>query len=67
MTQIPDARCCIGCRDEVRTEKRNLKKEEASINACRTGPFPEAADNASEPEDEPPAEDGRPPIRLGRR
>jgi hypothetical protein len=27
-------RCCIGCRDEVRTERRNLKKEEASINAC---------------------------------
>jgi hypothetical protein len=25
-------RCCIGCRDEVRMERRNLKKEEASIN-----------------------------------
>ena len=50
-------RCCIGCRDEVRTERRNLKKEEASINACRAGPFPEMADEASEPEDEPPAAD----------
>jgi hypothetical protein len=47
-------RCCIGCRDEVRTE---LKKEETSINACRTGPFPEMADEASKPEDEPPATD----------
>jgi hypothetical protein len=49
--------CCIGCRDEVRTERRNLKKEEASINACRTGPFPEMADDASKPEDEPPVTD----------
>jgi hypothetical protein len=50
-------RCCIRCRDKVRTERRNLKKEEASINACRTGPFPETADKTSEPEDEPPATD----------
>jgi hypothetical protein len=50
-------RCCIGCRDEVRTERRNLKKEEVSINACRAGPFPEMTDEASEPEDEPPAAD----------
>jgi hypothetical protein len=47
------SRCCIGCRDEVRTERHNLKKEEASINACRTGPFPEITDKASEPEDDP--------------
>jgi len=31
-------RCCIRCRDEIRTERRNSKKEEASINACQTGP-----------------------------
>ena len=50
-------RCCIGCRDEVRTERRNVKKEETSINACRTGPFPEMTDEASEPEDEQPVAD----------
>jgi hypothetical protein len=50
-------RCCIGCRDKVRTERRNLKKEEASINACRTGPFPEMTDETSKPEDEPPMTD----------
>jgi len=50
-------RCCIGCRDEVRTERRNLKKEEASINACQTGPFPEMVDDASEPENKPPVAD----------
>jgi hypothetical protein len=49
--------CCIGCRDEVRTERRNLKKEEASINACQTGPFPEMTDEASELEDDPPVTD----------
>jgi hypothetical protein len=49
--------CCIGCRDEVRTERWNLKKEEASINACQTGPFSETADETSEPEDEPPTTD----------
>jgi hypothetical protein len=50
-------RCCIGCRDEVRTERWNLKKEEASINACRTGPFPKMTDKASEPEDDLPVTD----------
>jgi hypothetical protein len=50
-------RCCISCRDEVRTERQNLKKEEASINACRTGPFPEMTDETSKPEDEPPMTD----------
>jgi hypothetical protein len=49
--------CCIGCRDEARTERQNQKKEEASINACRTGPFPEMTDEASEEEDEPPMTD----------
>jgi hypothetical protein len=31
-------RCCVGCRNELRTERRNSKKEEVSINACQTGP-----------------------------
>jgi len=43
-------RCCIGCRNEVRTERQNAKKEAASINACRTGPFPALTDEASDEE-----------------
>jgi predicted aspartyl protease len=33
-------RCCNGCRTEAREERRTLKREAASINACRSGPFP---------------------------
>jgi len=28
------SRCCIRCRNEAREERRTLKKEEASVNAC---------------------------------
>jgi len=31
--------CCIGCRNEAREERKTLKREEASVNACRTCPF----------------------------
>jgi len=37
------------------SRRRNSKKEEASINACRTGPFPITLDKASE--DKPQASD----------
>jgi predicted aspartyl protease len=43
-------RCCVGCRNELRTERRNSKKEEVSINACRTGPFPEPSEESSDEE-----------------
>ena len=43
-------RCCIGCRDEIRAERQNSKKEEASSNACQTGSFPAVLDKASEDE-----------------
>jgi hypothetical protein len=48
-------RCCIGCRDEIREEQKTLKKEEANINACRTGPFPAATEETSD--SEPPISD----------
>ena len=48
-------RCCIGCRDEVRTERQNMRKEAVSINACRTGPFPTSSEETSD--DEPPPSD----------
>jgi len=45
-------RCCNGCRDKAREERKTLKKEEVSINACRTGPFPATVEDEV-PEDEP--------------
>ena len=39
----------------MRTERRNSKKEEASINACWTGPFPTSLDETAE--EEPPTSD----------
>jgi hypothetical protein len=43
-------RCCVGCRDEFQTERWNSKKEEISINACWTGPFPELSEETSDEE-----------------
>jgi hypothetical protein len=48
-------RCCISCRDEIRTERQNIKKEVVSINACRTGPFPMLLEETSD--DKPPPSD----------
>ena len=39
-------RCCNGCRTEAREERRILKKEAASINACRSGSFPATVEDA---------------------
>jgi predicted aspartyl protease len=53
-------RCCNGCRTEAREERRILKREAASINACRSGSFPatvEDADEDEEVDDEPTASD----------
>jgi predicted aspartyl protease len=51
-------RCCNGCRTEAREERRILKREAASINACHSGSFPatvEDADEEEEVDDEPTA------------
>ena len=48
-------RCCVGCREDICTERQNSKKEEASINACRTGPFPVLSEETSN--DQLPAQD----------
>jgi predicted aspartyl protease len=53
-------RCCNGCRTEVREERRILKREAASINACRSGSFPATVEDVEEEEvasDEPAASD----------
>jgi len=44
-------RCCNGCRTEAREERKILKREAASINACRSGSFPATVEDADE-EDE---------------
>jgi len=44
-------RCCNGCRTEAREERKILKQEAASINACRSGSFPATVEDADE-EDE---------------
>jgi len=49
-------RCCNGCRNEAREERKTLKKEEASVNACRTGPFPTTVEDEAS-DDEPPTSD----------
>jgi predicted aspartyl protease len=47
-------RCCNGCRTEAREERRLAKRDAANISACRTGPFPTAAEDSPETsEDEP--------------
>jgi hypothetical protein len=49
-------RCCTGCRDIARLERQTLRKETASVNACRTGPFPATVEDAEEedtPSEEP--------------
>ena len=53
-------RCCNGCRTEAREERWILKREAASINACRSGSFPamvEDADEEEEASDEPTTSD----------
>ena len=53
-------RCCNGCRTEAREERQILKREAASINACRLGPFPATVEDVDEEETaepEPPASD----------
>jgi predicted aspartyl protease len=52
-------RCCNGCRTEAREERRILKRETASINACRSGSFPATVEDVDEEEasDEPTASD----------
>jgi hypothetical protein len=48
-------RCCIRCRGRIIEEQKTLKKETVSINACRAGPFPVTAEDASN--DKPPMSD----------
>jgi predicted aspartyl protease len=53
-------RCCNGCRTKAREERRILKREATSINACCSGSFPatvEDADEEEEASDEPTASD----------
>jgi predicted aspartyl protease len=53
-------RCCNGCRTEAREERRTMKREAASISACRSGSFPATVEDAEEEEtssDEPTASD----------
>jgi predicted aspartyl protease len=52
--------CCNGCRTEAREERRMLKREAASISACRSGSFPATVEDAEEedaPDNEPTASD----------
>ena len=49
-------RCCNGCQNEAREERKTLKKEEASVNTCRTGPFPATVEDEAS-DDEPPVAD----------
>jgi len=46
-------RCCNGCRNEAREERKTLKKEEASVNACRTGPFPATVEDKTSDDELP--------------
>jgi hypothetical protein len=41
-------RCCNGCWTEAREERRMLKREAASISACRSGSFPAMVEDAEE-------------------
>jgi hypothetical protein len=41
-------RCCNGCRTEAREERRTLKREAASISACRSSSFPATVEEAEE-------------------
>jgi predicted aspartyl protease len=53
-------RCCNGCQTEAREERRMLKREAASINACRSGSFPAMVEDAEEEDssdDEPATSD----------
>ena len=43
-------RCCNGCRDEVREERKTAKKEATNVNTCRTGPFPTTVKDADDDE-----------------
>jgi len=51
---------CNGCRTKAREERRILKREAASINACRSGSFPATVEDAEDEDasdDEPAASD----------
>jgi hypothetical protein len=63
-------RCCVGCRLDLREQRKAQREEARTINACRTGPLPAfvedaddededsaAADESADPSDEP-LEDG---------
>ena len=54
-------RCCIGCLEEVKEERRVKRKDTQQINACRTGPFPAFVEDAEDEDDLPSAESKLPP------
>jgi len=54
------ARCCSGCRDEIREERKIQKAEARSIAACTAGDLPDLIrdEEDDEDEDDPEFEDG---------
>src|SRR3981189_3149820 len=50
MSRCPDK--CRTCRTEIQTEKKEVKKAEERINACRQGPFPVLVEDYDVEEDE---------------
>jgi RNase H-like domain found in reverse transcriptase/Reverse transcriptase (RNA-dependent DNA polymerase) len=46
------ARCCSGCRDEIRVERKAQKAESRSITACSDGDLPELVRDDDKNEDE---------------
>jgi hypothetical protein len=61
------ARCCSGCRDEIRVERKAQKAEARSIAACLDGELPELVrdDDEDEDEDELVFEDGNRMFATG--
>jgi hypothetical protein len=52
-------RCCSGCRDELREERRSRKAESGRINKCSAGLLPALAEDLDESE-----EDATPPKTV---
>ena len=57
-------RCCIGCKDEWKTERDAKKREAQQVNACRAGPLPAFVEDDDDEFDDPevPLEEAGTPL-----
>jgi hypothetical protein len=64
MSRCKPSSRCFGCKKELNEEKKAARKEEAKVNACRSGPAPSLTPEESSPEDSDDLESSDLPFDL---